>query len=333
MFDHSSKLPIANTATTSVDLVSELLLGMRLEGVHYRRVETRAPFGFRFATPYGRAQFHFVAHGTALLRYADTSLLSLGCGDAIFLPRGGVHDLVSAPDEPSCDVEDFDTETLCGNVDVTSACPAGSLDGDQVLVFSACMNFDLGGMRPLIALMPEVMRADTLLVRQPEIEPMLKAMERETCTPRAGSVGIMARLADVLAASIVRGWVECGGDNAMGWFEALRDPRLGRALGALHRAPGRNWTVAELAMEAGCSRSLFAERFQSMTGLSPARYLAELRMRLATQWIEHERQPIDLIAQRLGYASQAAFSRAFKRITGQSPGMVRQAAGSRRAAE
>ncbi|WP_312011542.1 MULTISPECIES: AraC family transcriptional regulator [unclassified Bradyrhizobium] len=170
-------------------------------------------------------------------------------------------------------------------------------------------------------------------MRQPEIEPMLKAMERETCTPRAGSVGVMARLADVLAASIVRGWVECGGTNAMGWFEALRDPRLGRAIGALHRAPGRNWTVAELAAEAGCSRSLFAERFQSMTGQSPLRYLAELRMRLATQWIGDERQPIDVIAQRLGYASQAAFSRAFKRITGQSPGMVRQPAGSRRAAE
>lgn len=262
------------------------------------------------------------------MRYADATLLPLGCGDAIFLPRGGAHDLVSAPDEPSCDVERFRTETLCGNVDVTSACPA---QDESVLVFSACMNFDLGGMRPLIALMPEVMRADTLLARQPEIEPMLKAMERETCTPRAGSVGVMARLADVLAASIVRGWVECGGDNAMGWFEALRDPRLGRAIGALHRAPGRNWTVAELAAEAGCSRSLFAERFQAMTGQSPLRYLAELRMRLATQWIKHERQPIDVIAQRLGYASQAAFSRAFKRVTGQSPGMIRHGAESRAA--
>jgi AraC-like DNA-binding protein len=302
---------------------------MRLEGVNYRRVDARAPFGLRFETPLGRAQFHFIAHGTALLRYDGATVLPLGCGDAIFLPRGGAHDLVSAPDEPSCSVDRFKTETLCGNVDVTSACPAGDPDGQSVLVFSACMNFDLGGMRPLIALMPEVMRVDTLLARQPEIEPMLKAMERETCAPRAGSVGIMARLADVLAASIVRGWVECGGDNAAGWFEALRDPRLGRAIGALHRTPGRNWTVAELAAEAGCSRSMFAERFQSMTGQSPLRYLAELRMRLATQWIEHERQPIDMIAQRLGYASQAAFSRAFKRITGQSPGMVRQAAGSR----
>lgn len=332
MFDRSSRSPAADR-TTAADLVSELLLGMRLEGVHYRRVETRPPFGLRFETPFGRAQFHFVAHGAALLRHPDATLLPLGCGDAIFMPRGGAHDLVSAPDEPSCDVDRFETETLCGNVDVTSACAAGCPQEQSVLVFSACMNFDLGGMRPLIALMPEVMRVDTLLARQPEIEPMLKAMERETCTPRVGSVGIMARLADVLAASIVRGWVECGGDDAAGWFEVLRDPRLGRAIGALHRTPGRNWTVADLAAEAGCSRSMFAERFQSMTGQSPLRYLAELRMRLATQWIEHERQPIDVIAQRLGYASQAAFSRAFKRITGQSPGMARQASGSRRAAE
>lgn len=333
MFDRSSARPANPTSSAAGDLVSELLLGMRLEGVNYRRVDARAPFGLRFETPFGRAQFHFVAHGTALLRYADASLLPIGCGDAVFLPRGGTHDLVSAPDEPSVAIDHFETETLCGNVDVTSACAAGNPDGQSVLIFSACMNFDLGGMRPLIALMPEVMRVDTLLVRQPEIEPMLKAMERETCAPRAGSVGIMARLADVLAASIVRGWVECGGANAAGWFEALRDPRLGRAIGAMHRTPGRNWTVAELAVEAGCSRSVFAERFQSMNGQSPLRYLSELRMRLATQWIEHERQPIDVIAQRLGYASQAAFSRAFKRITGQSPGMVRQAGGSRRAAE
>ncbi|MCE3043347.1 cupin domain-containing protein, partial [Lacticaseibacillus rhamnosus] len=88
MFDHSSRSSAADTTDAAVDLVSELLLGMRLEGVHYRRVETRAPFGFRFETPYGRAQFHFVAHGTALLRYADATLHPLGCGDAIFLPRG-----------------------------------------------------------------------------------------------------------------------------------------------------------------------------------------------------------------------------------------------------
>ena len=333
MFDRASKSSAGPPADAVVDLVSELLLGMRLEGVHYRRVATRAPFGFRFETPVGRAQFHFVAHGTAFLRYADGQVLPLGCGDAIFLPRGGAHDLVSAADEPSFDVERFETETLCGNFDVTSACPEGCPDGERVLIFSACMNFDLGGMRPLIAQMPEVMQVGTMLAREPEIEPILKAMERETCTPRVGSVGVMARLADVLAASIVRAWVECGGDKAVGWFEALRDPRLGRAIGALHRAPGRNWTVAELAAEAGCSRSLVAERFQSMTGLSPARYLAELRMRLAAQWIEHERQPIDLVARQLGYASQAAFSRAFKRITGQSPGMMRQAAGSQRAAE
>jgi AraC-like DNA-binding protein len=171
--------------------------------------------------------------------------------------------------------------------------------------------------------MPEVMRVDTLLERQPEITPMLQAMEREVRTQRAGSAGILARLADVVSASIVRGWAECGCGDATGWVEALRDPRLSRVIGALHRDPGRNWTVAELAAEMGSSRSVFAERFLAVTGQTPLHYVTELRMRLAADWIGRDRMPIDAAAERLGYGSQAAFSRAFKRVTGQSPGAMR----------
>jgi AraC-like DNA-binding protein len=191
------------------------------------------------------------------------------------------------------------------------------------VVFSGCMSFDLGGMQPLVALMPEVMLVATLIDRTPEILPMLEAMEREACAERAGFAAILARLADVVAASILRGWVENGCGEASGWVQALRDPRLGRALTALHRDPGRDWTVAELAGLAGASRSVFAERFLAATGTTPLRYLAGLRMRLAIRWIGRDRLPIDTVADRLGYASQAAFSRAFKRVTGQSPGAVR----------
>jgi AraC-like DNA-binding protein len=247
----------------------------------------------------------------------------LGAGGAVLLPRGGAHDLVSAPALSSRDVTTFETAALCDTVYAISACPEETCRIKDALVFSGCMEFDLGGMNPLVALMPEVMLVDTLLDRQPEIEPMLRAMEREVRTERAGSAGILARLADVVSASIVRGWVECGCGDATGWVEALRDPRLGRAIGALHRDPGRNWTVSELAAEMGSSRSVFAERFQAVTGQTPLRYVTELRMRLAAEWIGRDRMPIDAAAQRLGYASQAAFSRAFKRVTGQSPGAVR----------
>src|ERR1700722_5946274 len=327
MFDHSSEtFDVRRRKQPPTDLVSELLLGMRLNGLKYRRLRLAAPFGVRFGADAGRAQFHFVACGAAFLRGADGATQILGAGDAVLLPRGGAHDLVSAPDLPGRDVSTFEATVLCEAVSAISACPEETCRTKDALVFSGCMAFDLGGMQPLVALMPEIMRVDTLLDRQPEISPMLEAMERGVRTQRAGSAGLPARLADVFSASIVRGWVECGCGEATGWVEALRDPRLSRVIGAMHRDPGRNWTVAELALEMGSSRSVFAERFLAVTGQTPLRYVAELRMRLAAEWIGRDRMPIDAAAQRLGYGSQAAFSRAFKRMTGRSPGAARGSA-------
>ncbi|HCJ5696882.1 TPA: helix-turn-helix transcriptional regulator [Escherichia coli] len=150
-------------------------------------------------------------------------------------------------------------------------------------------------------------------------------MKREICSGRIGYPGIMARLAEVVAAMLIRGWVECGCGNGSGLVAALKDPRLAHALLALHRHPGKEWTVAELAAECNSSRSVFAGRFRQTIGISPLRYATELRMQLASQWLNSERLPIETVAQRLGYTSQAAFSRAFKRITGHPPGASRQA--------
>jgi AraC-like DNA-binding protein len=316
---------------TPPDLVSELLLGMRLNGINYKRIQMTAPFGIGIATGRvvgsgdGRAQFHFVARGPVFLRTASGTLQMLYTHDAVLLPRGGQHELLSAPDVQSRDIITYDSVPLCDSVGAITACKSETCRSKDVLIFSGCMDFDLGGMHPLVALMPEVMHVGTLLGRQPEILPMLEAMEREVCMERAGYAGILSRLADVVSASIVRGWVECGCGNATGWVDALRDPRLSRVIAALHRDPGRDWTVAELAAVMGTSRSVFAERFLEVTGMTPVRYLTELRMRLAAQWIGRERMPIESVAHRLGYGSQAAFSRAFKRVIGRAPGAVRSA--------
>jgi AraC-like DNA-binding protein len=149
-------------------------------------------------------------------------------------------------------------------------------------------------------------------------------MKREICSGRIGFAGMLARLSEVAAAMILRGWIEGGCENASGLIAALRDPRLARAILALHRQPGKDWTVAELAAESHISRSVFAQRFQATIGLPPLRYATELRMRLASQWLAKENLSIDAVAERLGYASQAAFSRAFKRVHGQPPGASRQ---------
>ncbi|ADH91032.1 transcriptional regulator, AraC family [Ancylobacter novellus DSM 506] len=324
MIDHSSgNGSNGRVGRLTADLVSELLMGMRLVGIDYRRIELSPPFGLRFGLAEGRAQFHFVAQGPVFLRRADGTMHEMATGDAVLLPRGGVHDLVSEPELPCRDVSAYAAAPLCPSVSAIKACAGEICPTTRVLVFSGCMEFDLGGMNPLIALMPEQMFAGTLLGRYPEIMPMLEAMERETRGDRAGFAGVLARLADVVSAFIVRAWVECGCGDASGWISALRDPRLGRVIAAVHRDPGRDWTVAELAAEMGASRSVFAERFLEVTGMTPLRYLTELRMRLAAQWIGRDRMPIEVAAHRLGYGSQAAFSRAFKRVTGHPPGALR----------
>jgi len=303
------------------DLVSELLLGMRLSGVQYRRIHVARPFGLSFGEAPGRAQFHFVGRGPVLLRDASGATMQLEAGDAVLLPQGTPHALLSDPDAPCREIAGFEAAKIC---DTVASVGAGteSAPGDA-LIFSACMELDLGGMQPLVGTMPEFMHVGTLLARYPEIRPMLDAMERESCSERAGFAGILARLADVVAAFIVRGWVECGCGDATGWVQALREPKLGRAIVALHRDPGRNWSVAELAAQAGVSRSVFAERFLAATGMTPVRYLTELRMRLAAQWITRDREAIEAVAYRLGYGSLAAFSRAFKRVVGRPPGAMR----------
>lgn len=305
------------------DAASELLLGMRLVGVKYRRIEVARPFGIAVDAAPGKAQFYFIGRGPVLLRTEDGTTYPLETGDALLMSQGRAHALLSSEGAATRHITSFDETPICDTVkDIHPDCVFAT-KADGALIFSGCMDFELGGMQPMVYAMPEVMQVGTLLDRYPELPPILAAMERESAAKRSGFAGILARLADVVAAIIVRGWVECGCGDATGWLQALRDPRLGKAIVALHRDPGRAWTVADLAAEMGSSRSVFAERFLAVTGMTPVHYLTELRMRLAAQWISHDRQPIESVAFRLGYGSLAAFSRAFKRVVGSAPGALR----------
>ncbi|WP_286876910.1 MULTISPECIES: AraC family transcriptional regulator [Pantoea] len=307
------------------DLTSELLMGMRLYGVKYQRIALHAPFGLQYDDAPGRAQLHFVGRGTLLLRAASGTIYPLQAGDALLIPHGKAHALISDETAHCEPITTFNSKPICPSVcainDAADAdlCPADS----DVILFSACMAFELGGMQPLVHTMPDVMLVSTLLGQYPEIQPVLDAMERETRQRKAGFAGILSRLADVVAAQIVRGWVENGCGAGSGLVQALRDPRLSLAMAAMHRAPGENWTVERLARASGSSRSVFAARFQNATGMTPLRYLTELRMRLAKERIVDQGEAVESVAFELGYGSLAAFSRAFKRITGTSPGALR----------
>lgn len=307
----------------SSELISELLLEMRLRGVQYRRLQTGTEFGVSFSNRPGHAYFHYIAVGTALLRTNDGALLEVRAGSMIFMPQGEEHQLIS---DVGCTIQHIDTlgsAPLGEAVSGINTCPSAHPTPSAVL-FYGCMEFDLGGMQGLGKLMPQAIVVEANEKIYPGLVPILGAMKFEICSGRAGFAGILARLAEVAAAMIVRGWIENGSENAAGLIAALRDPRLSRAILTIHRDTSREWSVAELAAQSHVSRSVFAERFTSIIGIPPLRYAREVRMRLAGHWIIHDKISIDTVALRLGYSSQAAFSRAFKRINGYPPGAIRK---------
>jgi AraC-like DNA-binding protein len=158
---------------------------------------------------------------------------------------------------------------------------------------------------------------------EPAIPHLLEAMAREVDMDRVGAGGILARLADVLTATIIRAWVEHGCGDTTGWIAAVRNPEVGRVLAAIHLEPEKDWQVAELARLMGVSRSGFAERFARVVGETPARYVARVRMHQARLWLK-DGMRVATAAEKLGYDAEASFSRAFKRIIGEPPSQFRR---------
>lgn len=313
-------------STDSHDAVTEVLLGMRLRGARYWRLRLSPPFGVDFPRGDG-ARFHFVGQGEALLVLPGRPPRKIKAGDAVLIPRGQPHQILSAARIAARDFDSYTPETRCQAFAEIKDCNTLSCRTKDTTILTGVMELDLVTMHPLVALMPDAMFVDALLDRQPEMHAILAAMEVEMAQDRPGSAGILARLADVVAALIVRGWIECGCDSASGVITALRDPRLARVLVELHKDPGGDWDIPAMAGLMGASRSVFADRFASIVGVSPLRYVTDLRMRIAAEWLTREGLAVATVAHRLGYGSQAAFTRAFKRVIGVAPGHIRRRAG------
>ncbi|MFL9924092.1 AraC family transcriptional regulator [Herbaspirillum lusitanum] len=316
------------------DTLTEILLGLRLDGVEYGRYVMRAPWAVAFPAR-REATFHFIAQGNCWMRMPLTDWVHLNPGDALLLPRGTRHVVASAPEVPAVDIDTLTRKVLSpdlylvdGKHDVKPGEQIAEHDDAALpshVLFCGALRFNLDPLHPLLAMMPDVMRACDLGQSDPAVLAMLEAMEREVTLNRIGACGILARLADVLSASIIRAWVECACSDATGWIAAVRCPQIGRVLAAVHLQPEREWSVAELAEVMGASRSSFIDKFSSTVGETPAKYVARVKMFQARQWIASEGMRVAVVASRLGYDSEASFSRAFKRIIGHPPSKARSA--------
>jgi AraC-like DNA-binding protein len=314
MLDHLSRSDVPPSA----DPLTRMLQGLRLDGVEYGRCRLAEPWAYRFPQQQ-HAQFYFVVEKGLWLLRPSGEWMWLNPGDAVLLPRGDAHTLASRPDVTAIPFPHCQCKTIGENL-LDFACGQGT---EGCLLFFGTLQFHFDGLHPLLRMMPDVMHANALMRNEPTIPHLLDAMACEVAMNRAGANGIVTRLADVLAAQIIRSWVEHGCGNATGWIAAVRDPEIGRVLAAIHADPGRDWSIMELAKLMGASRSSFAGKFAAIVGETPAHYVARVRMHQARQWLLRDRARVSEVAQRLGYDSEASFSRAFKRITGSAPSHLR----------
>ncbi len=184
----------------------------------------------------------------------------------------------------------------------------------------------------------ELMRSlpDVLLVQGDaaasgwSVRDTLRLMAEELAHPQPGGAAVATRLADILVMQAIRGWLAAGSDGGAGWLRGLGDERIGRALEAVHAEPGAEWSTDRLARVAAMSRSSFTARFAELVGEAPVAYLTRWRMSVAQSRLAEEGISVARLAGELGYRSEAAFSRAFTRTVGRTPGAVRRsrAAGS-----
>ena len=156
------------------------------------------------------------------------------------------------------------------------------------------------------------------------LEPTLKFIAWEVASGKPGAHTVVSRLADVLFIQIVRGYLANLPEDAIGWLGALKDQQIGSALSLIHQNPERDWTVLALAEQVAMSRSAFAARFARLVGEPPLHYLTRWRMQLAARLLADGASKVAAVSEEVGYASEAAFSRTFKRIAGVAPALWRK---------
>jgi AraC-like DNA-binding protein len=357
---------LADHRASEPDALSEVLRAVRLRGAVFFVVDATAPWVAEAAS--GRElvpvimpgvqhlfEYHIVTRGTCYGGLVGAPPTLLNAGDVILFPNGDAHVMSSAPKMRGVSkgggmekligrppyvmsIGDGDGERSTTAIrrgsdqskDGSSTGSSGSLQAEVVCGFLGC---DARPFNPLIATLPRVLH-----VRAQDEPPngvlasLVALAVAESKAKRAGGDSMLSRLSELMFVEVLRRHLQTLPAEHAGWLTGLRDPIAGKALTLLHARPAKEWTLDDLARESHTSRSVLAERFKHFVGEPPMQYLARWRMQLAAGLLAEGNANVSAVAYEVGYGSEAAFSRAFKKMVGVSPAAWRSNAGASGAA-
>jgi AraC-like DNA-binding protein len=322
-----------------MDALSETLRVVRLVGAIFINARFTAPWCYQSPRADTAAPllepgaervviFHLITEGACWVELAGQAPLQLAAGDVVVFPQGDAHRMASEAGLPAATGARLDA--VLARRPRTLAYGGGGPTTRLVCGYLAC---DARFARLLLAGLPPLVRVN---VRGSDAGAWLEASVRyalgEARSPRPGGAGVLAKLAEVLFIEVLRLYMHEPDAGRTGWLAGLGDRVVGAALNALHARPAHAWTLEELAREAHTSRSVLAERFQHLVGNSPMQYLTQWRMLLAANLLRRSNAPLARIAEDVGYQTDTAFSRAFRREYGTPPAAWRRREAARASA-
>lgn len=320
-----------------VDVLSEVLRAVRLTGAVFFDFDLSSPWVLE--APPSREiaarvmpgaerviEYHLIARGSGWGHAVGQEPIRLREGDLIVFPQGDAHVLSSAPGlRDRVDLSKFVRPAASTPLPIVYEIGGGG--GDRARIVCCFLGCDERPYNPLLTALPATIHlaAPDASTRSESgwLGGLLNIAAKESGKAGPGGQNVLERLSELMFVEAIRRYIETLPPNQTGWLAGLRDPVIGEALGALHGGPGESWTVERLARQVGVSRSVLAERFTEMVGQPPMQYLALWRMQLASRLLA-EGGRVAAVAASAGYESEAAFSRAFKKVMGQAPAAWRR---------
>jgi AraC-like DNA-binding protein len=320
------------SASPTQDLLGSMLARLRLAGAIFLRAEFTAPWAYESPPPAqliqvlqpdatGLILFHIIAEGRCVLRSRSGDELEASTGDVIVLPYGDQHVVGSARG-----VEPVPIATLLSPPpwDRFPVVQYGG-GGDRLLMVCGYLHSDDPIFDPVVRALPSAFRVTPEGAAAAWVTASIHYALDLSEGRRPASPGLAVRLPELLFTEVLRLYLETDPPLASGWLAALRDPVVGPALIVLHSDPAHKWTVAELARRTATSRSVLADRFGRLLGRPPMGYLTDWRLHVAADLLRETTLGIAAIAYQIGYESEEAFNRAFKRAMGKPPAAWRRA--------
>ncbi len=305
--------------TDSLNPLGETLHYLKLSGVFYCKSDLRGSWGVSLPGMPNTSVFHIITAGSCLIEYGDQQI-ELKTGDFVFIPKGQGHIFRSDTKAKVANLFDLPRNQVSQNYETMNI---GDTTENQLeektTMLCGVVRLEHPSAELIINSMPNMIYLESAKSSFTSwMNHTVRLISMEAEQTQIGGETILTRLADILVIQALRHWINNDANGKQGWLFALKDERIGKSLSLIHTNPGRQWTLESLGKEIGMSRTAFASKFTNLVGEPMLQYLTKWRMNLAVMRLRDGEKVTPELVEQLGYKSESAFRRTFKKVTGKN---------------